>query len=463
MIYYASENFILKKEDGNLIIYQYKKDREILFENKYKDQLKLLKKEYLIKLREFCFNYRHKINSKKKIWFISDSLNKAGDNGEYFFRYINENKKKEINSYFIISQNSSDYKRLKIIGNVIPIESKEYTVKYLITDKIISSNFNPQIYNPFGKDEIYIYDLLHFDYIYLQNRINANNPSFNLLHKNFKILKFVTIASKKEYQFFISKNYFHNKDNIKLTGFSRYDNLQRIKKTKKDEKFILIIPTGRISLKGTFDCSGYNPFFKNSQYFKFYNNLINNEKLLKAMDKFNYTGYFCLHQSLTSQYIDFCQNSQIQIKDCSDIQEILSNASLLVTDYSRVFFDFAYMEKPIIFTQFDLKEYYKNENKQSYFDDTKDGFGPVYNDIEKSINAIIDSIENGCLLKKKYLRRIKKYFAYFDDKNSIRIFNEIIGISKTIYILHIIEKYIYYLEFIFIFFLSFFKYIHYYK
>ena len=459
--YYTSGNFILKIEDGNLIIYQYQKDREILFETKYLAQLKFHKKEYLIKLREFCFNYRHKINRKKKIWFISDSLNKAGDNGEYFFRFINENKRKEINSYFIISQNSRDYKRLKIIGNVIPIESKEYAVKYLITDKIISSNFNPRIYNPFGKDEIYIYDLLQFDYIYLQNRINENNPSFNFLNKNFKYLKFVTIASKKEYQFFISKNFIHNKANIKLTGFSRYDSFQRIKKTKKDEKFILIIPTSRISLKIALNCSEYNPFFKNSQYFKFYNNLINNEKLLKTMDKYNYTGYFCLHQSLKFQFIDFCQNSQIQIKDCSDIQELLSNASLLVTDYSKVFFDFAYMEKPIIFTQFDFKEYSKNEKLKGYFDYTKDGFGPIYNNIEKSIDGIIYSIENGCLLKKKYLRRIKKYFAYFDDKNSIRIFNEIIGLSKNIYTFYIIDKYIFYLEFIFIFFFLIFKYIYY--
>ena len=96
-----------------------------------------------------------------------------------------------------------------------------------MTDKIISSNSNPKIFNPFGKDKIYIYDLLHFDYIYLQSRIYEDNESFNFLNKNIKM---VCTDSKKEYQFFISKNYGHYKEKIKLTGFSRYDNLQLKKK-----------------------------------------------------------------------------------------------------------------------------------------------------------------------------------------------------------------------------------------
>ena len=401
------------------------------------DQLKFHKKEHLIKLRENYFNYKNQISiDKKKIWFISDTINKAGDNGEYFFRYINENKKHVINSYFIISKNSSDYQRIKNIGNVISIESKKYIVKYLIIDKLISSNSNPNIYNPFGKDKIYIYDLLKFDYIYLQNRIYGDDTSFNILQKNFKI---VTTASKKEYQSFISKNYGYYEANIKLTGFARYDNLLQLKKSKKFEKFILIIPAERKNIKGILDYNEYNPFFKNSQYFEFYNNLINNEKLLKTMDKFNYTGYFCIPPSLSSQSIDFNQNSRFQIKDCSNFQKLLSKASLLITDYSRVFLDFAYLEKPIIFTQFDSKQYHENENQKDYFDYTKDSFGPVYNGIGKSIDGIIIAIENCCVIKKKYIRRIKKYFAYFDDKNSMRIFNEITGISKK-YIFYKIDK-----------------------
>ena len=441
--YYVSGNFILKKEFRNLIIYPYSRENEIKFEDKYIEQLKANKKEYLIQLRADNIKYREKKkNNKKEIWLINDRLNIARDNGEYFFRYINERKKNLIDSYFIISENSSDFERMKNIGNIISFESKEYLAKYLMADKIISSIPNPNIYNPFGKDCKYIYDMFHFDYIYLQN-IFSNDEidlNFHRLNQNFKM---IFTASKKEYHSFISHNYGYSQGNIKLTGFSRYDNLQQIKKQKKSKGIILIIPS--VNLKETFDFSSTNNIYpsinENKEYFEFYKNLINNEKLLKAMSKLNYKGYFCLQSSLSLQSIDFAKNSLFITKDCLDYQDILSNSSLLITDNSTLFFDFAYMKKPIIYIQFDYKEYYKNKNEKDYFDYEKDGFGPIYKDIERAVDGIIESIENGCPLKNKYLRRIKKYFTYSDNKNCFRIYNSIIGTSTKINEIFKINKY----------------------
>ena len=145
--YYISGNYILKREYRNIIIYRYTLEREILFENKFIEELKLLKKDYLIKYRALKKLFKSKVDTTKELWLINDGLKKAGDNGEYFFRYINENKKELIDSYFIISENSPDYERLKNIGKVISFNSKEYLVKYLMADKIISSFSNPYIYN----------------------------------------------------------------------------------------------------------------------------------------------------------------------------------------------------------------------------------------------------------------------------------------------------------------------------
>ena len=452
--YCVSGNFILKKEERNLIIYNYTQEKEILFESKYIEELKLYKKEYLIELRKHKKIYRLKSKKKKKeIWLINDKLNIAGDNGEFFFRYINKNKKDVIDSYFIISENSTDYERLKNIGIVIPYNSKEHLFKYLIADKIISSFWDPNIYNPFGKDRIYLNDMFQFDYIYLQHTIYKNELSFNFQKIN-KNLKMIITASKKEYKNLISSNYGYNEDNIKLTGFSLYDNLQKIKIDKKPEKLILIFPSWRDNINGLFNYFFYNniysPFFKSSQYFEFYNKLINSKKLLKIMNKFNYKGYFYLHPLFSSQSIDFTKNPVFIIKNNFNITELLSKSSLLVTDYSNIFFDFAYMEKPIIYTQFDFKEYTKNKNRNNDFDYNKDGFGPVYNNIDKSVKGIIESIENGCPLKRKYLRRIKKYFTFFDDKNNARIYNNIFGISEKKYLFYKIDKHINCLILIFI-------------
>ena len=431
--YFVSEGFIVKQEERRLNIYKYSKELENEFETKYCEQLKLEEKEYLIPLRKKAIKYRNKIkNKKKEIWLINDRPNQAGDNGEYFFKYLNENKKDEIDAYFVILENCTDYDRLKNVSNVLPLGSDEYLEMFLKADKIVSSMCNSWVDNPFGDDRIYIYDLFHFDYIFLQHGISKDDVS-HFLHRLNKNFTMIITASKKEYRSMLSPNYGYNPNSIKLTGFARYDNLQHYKEAQKYEKMILIIPTWRMNIKGTVDSltgkSIHSHYFKDTQFFAFYDNLINDPRLIHSMKKLNYTGVFCLHPTFSAQWVDFRQNSQFIIQDSCNYQELLSKASLLVTDYSSVFFDFAYMRKPIIYTQFDYEEYRKYHYQNGYFNYLTDGFGPVYTDIFSSVDAIIDAINNNCPLKKKYLRKIQSFFAFSDEHNNDRIYQQIYGIS----------------------------------
>ena len=122
--------------------------------------------------------------------------------------------------------------------------------------------------------------------------------------------------------------------------------------------------------------------FKFTNYFNFYNSLINDERLISFMKKFNYTGIFCLHPCFSSQHIDFTRNNIFSIRNKCIYQNDLIKASLLVTDYSSIFFDFAYLRKPIIYAHFDYKEYRMNHYPKGYFDYEKDGFGYIIHDLK---------------------------------------------------------------------------------
>ena len=66
----------------------------------------------------------------------------------------------------------------------------------------------------------------------------------------------------------------------------------------------------------------------------------------------------------------FCSKSHhIKIADEKgyDVQKLLMKAALLVTDYSSVSMDFAYMNKPIIYYQFDSSKYRENQLQEGYF------------------------------------------------------------------------------------------------
>ena len=106
----------------------------------------------------------------------------------------------------------------------------------------------------------------------------------------------------------------------------------------------------------------------------------------------------------------------------------------MITDYSSVFTDFAYMKKPVIYYQYDKEDYLlKHVNaglNSSYFDFTKDGFGEVVNNEDTLISTIESYLKNKCKIKQKYLKRINNFFVLNDDKNCDRIYSEIVGCEK---------------------------------
>ena len=427
--YYISENYIIKNNNGYFTIYPYEKNLEKTLEHNYCIELERNRKEHLIPLRtEYLKKSKRNIpNNKTQIWLINDKKTEAGDNGEYFFRYLNYLKPNGIQFYFVITKNCSDFSRLKVFKNIIDYNSSEHLSLFLKADKIISSTTELWVNNPFGEDGKYISDLIHFDFIFLQNGVVKDDISkhLNRIIKNYDLL---LTSSKREFKSFLNLNYGYNKGNLALTGLPRFDHLKRIQKVIKKEKIILLFPTWRLYIKGTKDLVTQDYIksenFKKTKYYKFYDNLINDPILLNNMNKNNYTGIFCIHHNFSPQWIYFNQNNIFKVKEkCT--QNELVKASLLITDYSSIFFDFGYLQKPVIYTQFDYDEYRNNHFPKGYFEYVKDGFGPVCYDMKCTINNIINEIKNNCRIKANFLRRIKKIFKYIDEQNCFRAYIEI--------------------------------------
>jgi len=418
--YYVSDNYILKYIENRFVIYDYNKNLVTYFEKLYCRELQKLKKSFLIKLRKRAIKSKNikKNKNKSEIWLVNDRRDQAGDNGEYFFRYLIKKQPEHINIYFVIEKNCSDYHRLKKLGNILDLNSQKYLNIFLIADKIISSISNSWVINPFKEDYAYMKDLIKFDNIFLQHGIIKDDLS-NYLNRYSK----------------------------------KYDIFEKIKKNINIKKQIIIIPTWRFNIKGTIDLitykSIYSETFTSTNYFHFYNKLINDQKLLLFMDKYNYKGIFCLHPCFSAQWVDFQQNNYFLIEEKCNYQEFLLESSLLITDYSSIFFDFGYLRKPVIYSHFDYEKYRKSHYREGYFDYKYDGFGPVCFNINCTINEIIYEIKNNCFLRVKYLKRIKKFFSFLDQNNCERVFNEIIKKKKNI---KSINKYI-----IIIILINFFK------
>lgn len=397
------------------------------FINEIKVLFKLIKLNKLkcIFLRELSIFYKL---YRGEIWIVSDRLNAGCDNGEAFFKYLVDNNLGPKHKYFLLSKKSSDYKRLseKYDKYIIDPKSLKYKLLFINSDKIISAHADNYVINPFGNSKFYLQDKFKFKFIFLQHGIIKNDLSSWLNVNNKKIDMFVT-SCEKEYQSILSFNYNYDKENVKLTGIPRYDLL----KNEKLDNIILLMPTWRSNLVNLIDKKTgkreYDSNFKNTDYFNFYNKLINDKKLLNALKKYNYKIRFVPHTNMIQQLKDFDKNEYVIIENKNVIYKDLFNESkLLVTDYSSVSFDFSYLKKPIVLCQFDKDSFFDFQiYDKGYFDEEKDQFGPVCYDIDDTVNSIIKYIENDCKIEKEYLHKIENFYKFFDTNNCERVYKEI--------------------------------------
>ena len=393
------------------------------------NELSLIKrKNFKLVLARFS-NKVIRLFKRKQIWIISDRLDVAGDNGEHFFKYMIKNHK-EVNSYFVLSPNSKDYEKMKKIGKVLDPNSNKYKLLFHASDYVVSSQANGFTYNPLGTNGYYICDQYYFKYVFLQHGIIKDDLS-PWLNANCKRMDMFVTSTNKEYESVLGEKYYFGPRVVKLTGLPRYDTLLK-KEQEPKEKSIMVSFTWRSNLASLSNpLTGekiYNPNFKESNYFKEINDFLNDKKINEILEKYDYNIRFCPHPNVWCQIEDFDEGDRVTLlKDDIDYQEEFRKNKLLITDCSSVFFDFGYLNKPIIYYQFDMEDFYEKQiYDKGYFNYERDGFGPVCSDKETLIKLLEEYLKKDCKIEDKYSKIIKKTFKYNDNNNCERVYDEII-------------------------------------
>lgn len=370
--------------------------------------------------------YLLKPHIKKPIWILSDRTMAAGDNGEALFHYLNSHKA-PASVYFVISDKSKDYDRLKKKGRVLKQGSLNYMLMFLLSSKIISSQANTETLNPFTRQINHYVDLFNFDFIFLQHGIIRHDLSSWLNRFNKNISLFIT-SSEMEYHSIFSNPYHYEKKNVLLSGLPRYDLLEN-----KPEGKLILAPTYRNNLASDrVDKRGvrkYDEHFKQSDYYDFYNKFINEHRIADTLRKYNMTGEFYLHPVFSTQASDFQQNEVFKVMDYPyDYKQAFKRGNLLVSDHSSVVFDFAYLKKPVLYAYFDVGTFFENHtyDKSDFFSDEKDGFGMICDDYESLVCETVKLIESGCEMSEKYKQRVDTYFHKTDRNNCRRVYEAIL-------------------------------------
>jgi len=360
---------------------------------------------------------------KKRIWLICEDKTEARDNGFCFFKYMSAIDT-DIVFYYAISKKSADFDKVKATGKTVRYGGIKHWILYFASEYNISSQ-------KAGKPNaavcfvLEVFGIIKSKAVFLQHGITINRAEW-LFYENTKIKKFIC-GAKPEFDY-INECFGYPEGNVIYTGFARFDDYHGI---TPDKKQIVLMPSWRewIASKNEYskefeDTSS----FTSTEYFQKYQELINDKSLVELLQKSGVTMYFYPHRNM-QKYIDCfstdCENIKIVDNKTSDIRRLLMESAAMITDYSSVALDFAYMKKPVIYYQFDEERFRKAQYAKGYYSYRDSGLGTVCNTAEQTVDVLRSIVESDYAITERFNAAHRAFFPVWDNKNCERTYLEL--------------------------------------
>lgn len=378
-----------------------------------------------ILLRTF---FRNKIS--RNSWLICEKPDEARDNGFHFFRYVRTNHP-NVNAYYVIEKEAPDIKKLLEFGNIVYFGSFEHYCLYLTSSMLISSQTLPYPSARTLCEFLKFTQLTKPKKIWLQHGITKDKLPHNDMDYSIFRYDLLVCTSDKERDF-VKKEYNYPEQVVQTLGMCRYDRLL----DNETDNSILIMPTYRkwLAPSSRVVTTIEKENFKKSEFFHRYMELLNSEEINTMLNKKKYKIYFYLHyglqpySSIFKESLKHRKNIIIADAEQYDVQQLLIKNKLLITDYSSVFFDFAYMNKPVMLYQFDRKDFHDKHYEQGYFDFRT--FGVVSTTYEDLLKEIKKRFEQKMEMEEIYKERVIDFFKFRDNRNCERTFIALKQLNK---------------------------------
>ncbi len=360
---------------------------------------------------------------RRDLWLICDNGVEAADNGYWLFEYIRREHPTQ-DCVYAVYPSSRDFGKVNALGKTVRYGSFMHWILYLTANVNISSQKS-------GKPNfavcylLEVYGIIHNNRVFLQHGVILTDIEF-LYYENTKMSLFVT-STYREWEY-VNSRYGYPEGAVQLLGLARFDKLHEFETVPKQ---ILIMPTWR-------DWLGTNALAKNpdkdkknfceSEYFKHWSKVICSKRLEEICRKYGCTVMFCPHRD-TQRFIDCFKSENPYLTVCDydnyNVQDLLKSSAFMVTDYSSVQIDFAYMKKPLAYFHFDYEEFSEKHYHKGYFDYQNDGFGPVFEESEGLMDYIEQRAERLFSNEDIYLNRHKDFFTLYDTDNCKRNYEAI--------------------------------------
>lgn len=374
----------------------------------------------------YGLSFFYKKNARfSHLWLISERGDDARDNAFHLFTYIRAHYPEQ-NIRYVITDDSPDAGKVKQFGETVRYGSPQHYLAMILAEALISTHVRGYTVNEYFFCKIERLGLLKGKKIFLRHGI-AKDDMASLHYEKARLDMFVCALDREAD--FVKTCFGQPKEAVRLVGFCRYDKLPLPGEHNNLRQRILLMPTWRHDLY----LYSEREFVKSS-YFQNWQGLLMDPGFHELLEKYHFQAVFYPHHQM--QKFLHCFNSGsdhlvIASRYQYDVQELLIDTDILVTDFSSVFFDYAYMQKPMIYFQFDREDYRAKNYRKGWFSYEEHGFGKVTETIGETLRELEVILQNGCTMEPLYWKRQDRLFQFHDHDNCRRNYQSIKGIISN--------------------------------
>jgi CDP-glycerol glycerophosphotransferase (TagB/SpsB family) len=363
-------------------------------------------------------------------WLLIDRDNQAQDNAERFYDYLQENQP-QVNAWFVLNRKSTDWDRLQRKGfKLISHRSPLHAAAVQHCSQLISSQVDHYVVAPIPPGRF----PYTWQYTFLQHGVTKDDLSTWINPKPIDLMLTVT---PDEHASIVDDYtpYRYTDREIKMTGFPRHDRLLALGNSLAPEqrRVVLVTPTWRRELlgetTGRSNVRDLRADFWHSDYAQQWRGFLESEQLHKAAEEHGWQVIFLPHPNMTDYLDDSPLGDHIHVQRFRDIdvQQLIAEAGVLVTDYSSMAFESAYLQRGVVYFQFDRDEFFSGAHayrKGTWsYDDS--GFGPVTEQVDDAIREVTALMSREGRPDETYAKRMADTFPLRDGLCSQRTYEAI--------------------------------------
>ena len=283
---------------------------------------------------------------------------------------------------------------------------------------IVSSHAERYVYEPFRLSTGHKPE---WKFTFLQHGVIKDDLSRWL---NPKLISSFVATTKPEFDSLVGNGspYLVTTKEVRLTGLPRHDRLARLAHAADEspaKRSIVVMPTWRQYLVGgpVQGASAREAVsgFLGSDFHREWTAFLRSDQLREMAGQHDLDVVFMPHPNLKPylSMLELPDHIRIASYQSDDVQEVLSNAAVVVTDYSSLAFDAAFIRRPVVYFQFDKATVFggAHTTRPGYFAYERDGFGPVAYTLEGALEGLSESLDPDSGRTAVYRERMDRTFT----------------------------------------------------